>query len=183
VPNGGTTASLHPDQARWQVDEESEHMVALGLPLQCCVAMHANTRGFEIFFCYVDTDGCNLHVGHPSQFKWLTISSTLAHRCHHEWGRPSHNNTLLHGTTTGSTSPPRGQESFAVSYLLALTGTPSIRFLCIGSRFRTTLPRRHRPPVRSFASLAVINSRWNLHSQECTHVGRTKKKADRVRVG
>jgi hypothetical protein len=27
-----------------------------------------------------------------------------------------------------------------------------------------------------FASLVVINSRWDLHPQECAHAGRTKRK-------
>ena len=46
------------------------------------------------------------------------------------------------------------------------SATPSIRFLYIGSRFRSTLPSHDRSPVPSCASLRSL---WPAHGGTCTH--------------
>ncbi len=67
-------------------------------------------------------------------------------------------------------------ESFAVFGLLALLGTafyPVLvhRLAGFAPRFP---PRSVTLTQLRFASLAVINSRWDLHPQECARAGRTK---------
>jgi hypothetical protein len=46
------------------------------------------------------------------------------------------------------------------------SATPSIRFLYIGSQFRSTLPPHGRSPCRSCASLRLL---WSAHGGTCTH--------------
>lgn len=58
---------------------------------------------------------------------------------------------------------------------------PRIRFLSIGSQFRSTLPPHARSPSRSCASLAVVSSRRDFHPQECAHAERTRKNPTALR--
>ena len=57
----------------------------------------------------------------------------------------------------------RASRFFARSPCLA---APSIRFLYIGSQFRSTLPPHGRSPFRSCASLRSL---WSAHGGTCTH--------------
>ncbi|WP_217910884.1 hypothetical protein, partial [Paraburkholderia youngii] len=62
---------------------------------------------------------------------------------------------------------------------LALIGSASYPVLV--HRLAVSLHASSLRPVAlaqlRFASLAVINLRWDLHPQECAHAGRTMKKA------
>jgi hypothetical protein len=51
---------------------------------------------------------------------------------------------------------------------------PSMRFVYLDSRFRSTLPSHTRSPSCSCASLTVVSSREDLHLQDRAHAGRTK---------
>ena len=87
-------------------------------------------------------------------------------------------NALLHCTAAGSTPLPIDHESFAVSGPLALVGNafyPVLVHQPAASLYASS-PQSVALMQLRFASLVVINSRWDLHPQECAHAGRTKPK-------
>ena len=88
-------------------------------------------------------------------------------------------NALLHCTTAGSTPLPLDHESFAVSCPLALVGTAFYPVLVHrpAASLHASSPQSVTLMQLRFASLAVINLRWDFHPQECAHAGRTKKRA------
>jgi hypothetical protein len=88
-------------------------------------------------------------------------------------------NALLHCTAAGSTPLPLDHESFAVSGPLALVGNAFYPVLVHqpAASLHASSPHSVALMQLRFASLVVINSRWDLHPQECAHAGRTKKKA------
>src|SRR6266851_8509589 len=91
-------------------------------------------------------------------------------------------NALLHCTAAGSTPLPIDHESFAVSGPLALVGNafyPVLVHQPAASLYASS-PQSVALMQLRFASLVVINSRWDLHPQECAHAGRTKEKGRRV---
>jgi len=87
-------------------------------------------------------------------------------------------NALLHCTTAGSTPLPLDHESFAVIGPLALVSTAFYPVLVHrpAASLHASFPHSVALMQLRFASLVVINSRWDLHPQECAHAGRTKKK-------
>ena len=68
-------------------------------------------------------------------------------------------------------------ESFAVSGPLALVGTAfyPVRVPRLAASLHASSPHSVALMQLRFASFAVINSREDLHLQECAHAGRTKK--------
>jgi hypothetical protein len=86
-------------------------------------------------------------------------------------------NALLHCTAAGSTPLPLDHESFAVSGPLALVSTAFYPVLVHqpAASLHASSPHSVALMQLRFASLVVINSRWDLHPQECAHAGRTKK--------
>ena len=86
-------------------------------------------------------------------------------------------NALLHCTTAGSTPLPFDHESFAVSGPLALVGYAFYPVLVHrpAASFHASSPHSVTLMQLRFTSLAVINSREDLHLQECAHAGRTKQ--------
>src|SRR5258708_30543478 len=86
-------------------------------------------------------------------------------------------NAIFHCTPAGSTSPPLDHESFAVSCPLALVGAAFYPVLVhrLADSLHASSPRSVTLSQLRFASLAVINLRWDLHPQECAHAGRTRK--------
>lgn len=56
------------------------------------------------------------------------------------------------------------------------SAAPPIRFLSISSQLmlHASFPRSIALAQLRFTSFAVINLRWDLHPQECAHIGRTK---------
>jgi len=87
-------------------------------------------------------------------------------------------NALLHCTAAGSTPLPLDHESFAVSGPLALVSTAFYPVLVHqpAASLHASSPHSVALMQLRFASLVVINSRWDLHPQECAHAGRTKEK-------
>jgi len=85
---------------------------------------------------------------------------------------------LLHCTTAGSTPLPLDHESFAVSGPLALVGNAFYPVLVHrpAASLHASSPHSVALMQLRFASLVVINSRWDLHPQECAHAGRTNKR-------
>ncbi len=88
-------------------------------------------------------------------------------------------NALLHCTTAGSTPLPLDHESFAVRCPLALVGSAFYPVLVHrpAASLHASSPHSVTLMLLRFASLVVINSRWDLHPQECAHAGRTTQKA------
>src|SRR5260370_5898099 len=88
-------------------------------------------------------------------------------------------NALLHCTTAGSTPLPLDHESFAVRCPLALVHSASYPILVHrpAASLHASFPHSVALMQLRFASLAVINSRWDFHPQECAHAGRTTKTA------
>src|SRR5207249_11907398 len=84
---------------------------------------------------------------------------------------------LLHCTAAGSTPLPLDHESFAVSCPLTLVSTAFYPVLVHrpAASLHASSPHSVTLMQLRFASLVVINSRWDLHPQECAHAGRTKK--------
>ena len=91
-------------------------------------------------------------------------------------------NALLHCTAAGSTPPPLDHESFAVPCPLTLVGNASYPVLVHRPAASPHASSPHSVALMQlrFASLAVINSPWDFHPQECAHAGRTKKSPRRV---
>src|SRR6266542_4025544 len=87
-------------------------------------------------------------------------------------------NALLHCTTAGSTPLPLDHESFAAIGPLALVGNAFYPVLVHrpAASLHASSPHSVTLMQLRFASLVVINSRWDLHPQECAHAGRTKRK-------
>jgi hypothetical protein len=87
-------------------------------------------------------------------------------------------NALLHCTTAGSTPLPLDHESFAVIGPLALVGNAFYPVLVHrpAASLHASSPHSVALMQLRFASLVVINSRWDLHPQECAHAGRTNEK-------
>src|SRR6266702_4849318 len=87
-------------------------------------------------------------------------------------------NALLHCTTAGSTPLPLDHESFAVIGPLALVSTAFYPVLVHrpAASLHASFPHSVALMQLRFTSLVVINSRWNLHPQECAHAERTKQK-------
>jgi len=76
-------------------------------------------------------------------------------------------------------------ESFAVLGPLALV---SIAFYPVlvhrpAASLRASSPHSVTLVQLRFASLDVINSRWDFHPQECAHAGRTQTKSPADRPG
>lgn len=86
-------------------------------------------------------------------------------------------NALLHCTTAGFTTPRLDHESFAVFCPLALLGTAFYPVLVhrLAVALHASFPHSVTLMQLRFASFAVINSREDLHLQECAHAGRTEK--------
>src|SRR6266446_2990983 len=86
-------------------------------------------------------------------------------------------NALLHCTTAGFTPLPLDHESFAVSGPLALVRNAFYPVLVHrpAASLHASFPHSVALMQLRFTSLVVINSRWDLHPQECAHAGRTKK--------
>ena len=84
-------------------------------------------------------------------------------------------NALLHCTTAGSTPLPLDHESFAVFGPLALVGNAFYPVLVhrLAASLHASSPHSVTLMQLRFTSLAVINSRWDFHPQECAHAGRT----------
>ena len=78
-------------------------------------------------------------------------------------------NALLHCTTAGSTPLPLDHESFAVSCPLALVGNAFYPVLVHrpAASLHASSPHSVALMQLRFASLVVINSRWDFHPQEC----------------
>src|ERR1700680_3361391 len=91
-------------------------------------------------------------------------------------------NALLHCTAAGSTPLPIDHESFAVLGPLALVGNAFYPVLVHrpAASFHASFPHSVALMQLRFASLVVINSRWDFHPQECAHAGRTKKKTPAI---
>ncbi|MDQ0622180.1 hypothetical protein [Paraburkholderia graminis] len=70
-------------------------------------------------------------------------------------------------------------ESFALLCTLALIGTASYPVLVhrLAVSLHASSPRSVALTQLRFTSFAVVNSRWDLHPQDCAHAGRTKKMA------
>jgi hypothetical protein len=87
-------------------------------------------------------------------------------------------NALLHCTTAGFTPLPLDHESLAVSCPLALVGNAFYPVLVHrpAASLHASSPHSVTLMQLRFASLVVINSRWDFHPQECAHAGRTGKK-------
>ena len=87
-------------------------------------------------------------------------------------------NALLHCTAAGSTPLPVDHESFAVIGPLALVGNAFYPVLVHrpAASLHASFPHSVTLMQLRFASLVVINSRWDLHPQECAHAGRTNKR-------
>ena len=87
-------------------------------------------------------------------------------------------NALLRCTTAGFTPLPLDHESFAVSGPLALVGNAFYPVFVHqpAASLHASSPHSVALMQLRFASLVVINSRWDLHPQECAHAGRTKQK-------
>jgi len=87
-------------------------------------------------------------------------------------------NALLHCTTAGSTPLPLDHESFAVSCPLALVSNALYPVLVHrpAASLHASSPHSVALMQLRFASLVVINSRWDFHPQECAHAGRTRKR-------
>ena len=85
---------------------------------------------------------------------------------------------LLHCTAAGSTPLPLDHESFAVSCPLTLVSTAFYPVLVHrpAASLHASSPHSVTLMQLRFASLVVINSRWDLHPQECAHAGRTRKR-------
>ena len=66
---------------------------------------------------------------------------------------------------------PLGGHPEAITQKLATEYARYCAFGLVDCQTQTGLPQLR------FASFAVINLRWDLHPQECSHAGRTKKKA------
>ena len=94
-------------------------------------------------------------------------------------------NALLRCTTAGFTPLPLDHESFAVSGPLALVGNAFYPVFVHqpAASLHASSPHSVALMQLRFASLVVINSRWDLHPQECAHAGRTKRKARRFITG
>jgi hypothetical protein len=88
-------------------------------------------------------------------------------------------NALLHCTTAGFTPLPLDHESLAVSCPLALVGNAFYPVLVHrpAASLHASSPHSVTLMQLRFASLVVINSRWDFHPQECAHAGRTKEKS------
>src|SRR6266540_2924320 len=88
---------------------------------------------------------------------------------------------LLHCTAAGSTPLPLDHESFAVSCPLTLVSTAFYPVLVHrpAASLHASSPHSVTLMQLRFASLVVINSRWDLHPQECAHAGRTRRKPRR----
>ena len=86
-------------------------------------------------------------------------------------------NALLRCTTAGSTPLRLDHESFAVLCPLALLGSAFYPVLVhrLAASLHASSPRSVSLTPLRFASFAVINSRRDLHTQECAHAGRTQK--------
>src|SRR5439155_20426517 len=84
---------------------------------------------------------------------------------------------LLRCTAAGSTPLPLDHESFAVSCPLTLVSTAFYPVLVHrpAASLHASSPHSVTLMQLRFASLVVINSRWDLHPQECAHAGRTRK--------
>src|ERR1700760_3383054 len=87
-------------------------------------------------------------------------------------------NALLHCTTAGFTPLPLDHESLAVSCPLALVGNAFYPVLVHrpAASLHPSSPHSVTLMQLRFASLAVLNLRWDLHPQERAHAERTKKK-------
>src|ERR1700736_3469267 len=92
-------------------------------------------------------------------------------------------NALLHCTTAGSTPLPIDHESFAVLGPLALVGNAFYPVLVHrpAASLHASSPHSVALMQLRFPSLAVINSRWDLHPQECAHAGRTNERGRQLR--
>ena len=94
-------------------------------------------------------------------------------------------NALLHCTAAGSTLLPLDHENFAVIGPLALVGNAFYPVLVHrpAASLHASSPQSVARMQLRFASLVVINSRWDLHPQECAHAGRTNKKGPAAMPG
>ena len=86
-------------------------------------------------------------------------------------------NALLLCTTAGFTPLRLDHKSFAVMGPLALLGSAFYPILVhrLAASLHASFPHSVALMQLRFASFAVINSREDLHLQECAHAGRTKK--------
>jgi hypothetical protein len=98
----------------------------------------------------------------------------FSHECEISPGK----NALLHFTTAGFTPLRLDHESFTVSCPLALLGSALYPILVyrLAASIHASSPRSVTFTQLRFTSFAMINSRWDLHPQECAHAGRTRKK-------
>ena len=91
-------------------------------------------------------------------------------------------NALLHCTTAGFTPPTLGHKSFAARCPLALLGIAFYPVLVhrLTVLIHASFPRSVTLTQLRFTSFAVVNSREDLHIQDCAHAGRTTKKASQA---
>ena len=87
-------------------------------------------------------------------------------------------NALLHCTTAGFTPLRLDHESFAVPCPLALLGSAFYPVLVhrLAASLHASFPHSVTLMQLRFASFVAINSRRDLHPQECAHAGRTWKR-------
>src|SRR6202049_4465419 len=71
---------FHADQARLEIGEEAQHVLALELLAQTHPPMLVDSMHLEQRLCQIDSSCRNLHGDAPS-LKWLAYTSTLAPRC------------------------------------------------------------------------------------------------------
>ena len=94
-------------------------------------------------------------------------------------------NTDLPRTTAGSTPPPLGHGSFAVTCPLAPVGSASYPVLVHRSAgsFHASFRRSVALPPLRFPSFAVTCSGEDFHLQVCAHAGRTTSAASPAKPG
>jgi hypothetical protein len=80
-PVMGAAAGVHPDKAGWQVDKESDNLVAFELLLGHGLAMRIDSVDLEDILREVDASVGDLHGGRPFRFKWLINAAPVALRC------------------------------------------------------------------------------------------------------
>src|SRR5205814_2382087 len=70
---GLSRARLHADQPRRQVSEEGQHLRALELLLQRCLAALVHAMHLKHALCQIDASRRNLHFGRLLSCRWITL--------------------------------------------------------------------------------------------------------------